>query len=364
MIRSKSSTDAALSKLKQVTLITILFVIIQFIGGIWSGSIAILGDTAHLATDLLGFVCAVAAVKFSQKEANKDYSYGWHRAELIGTLVSVVSFWIMIGFLIYAASLRFYKEPMVVGLNMLIVSVFGLIFNLIQIRILTTGLDIHSYIEPEEKTGKKEVDNEAAKESLISPGSSEKKEEGKSNMNVDGALLHILGDLLNSVGVIIAALCIYLNERLWFLDPICTYIFSLIIICTSFPLAKRCIHIMMEATPDELDTVELHKDILNADSDNILEVHDLHVWIIGTNYYSLSVHVQSNDPLKSLRKVTEMLRADYNLYHTTVQVEGPEDAKLNPEEFECNNDMHIVHKTKQQATQRRGMGRLGDFGLE
>lgn len=120
-----------MSKLYTVSFVSVFFIIAQLFGGYISGSIAIFADTAHLASDLIGFGIAIAGVKMAEKAADKDYSFGWHRAELVGTVMSISSIWIMTVWLIKEATNRFFMPPMVVGWLMLIAAIVGLIFNLI-----------------------------------------------------------------------------------------------------------------------------------------------------------------------------------------------------------------------------------------
>lgn len=144
-------------------------------------------------------------------------------------------------------------------------------------------------------------------------------------MNIDGATLHVLGDLVMSIGVIIASIIIYIWPSMWMADPICTYVFSVIVSVTTVPIFKKCLSIMMEGTPDEIDLAHLQDLIFKADSKNIVEVHDLHVWKLGGEKLSMSCHIVTNTPLKTLARVTDMCRRQFNLYHTTIQVEGPTD---------------------------------------
>ena len=168
------------------------------------------------------------------------------------------------------------------------------------------------------------------------------------NMQISAAYLHVLGDLLSSVGVIIASIIMYIwdptkdpkNKWSVYADPVCTYIFALLVLSTTFPLFRKCLHIMMEGTPDSIDPEALTRDIKNADADNICNVHDLHCWKLGGDQTSFTAHCVSHEPLETLQKVTAMLRDKYNLNHTCVQVEGLDDDEQNKFHFACTTDMH------------------------
>ena len=125
-----------------------------------------------------------------------------------------------------------------------------------------------------------------------------------------------------SVGVLLAAGVIYFFPNLWWFDPMCTYIFSIIVVITTIPIAKNCVGIMMEGAPRKFNLAELKKSIEEACKGDLIDIHDLHVWTIAQGKVSMSVHIKSLKPLKSLAAVTDVCRRDYNLFHTTIQVEG------------------------------------------
>ena len=128
-----------LKKLITVTIVSCFFITAQLIGGYMSGSIAIFTDSAHLASDLMGFGISIIALNLGERDPNDHLTFGWHRAEVIGTLVSIASIWIMTVWLVGEASARFFSPPQVKGDLMLIVAVMGLVFNLIQMKILHSG---------------------------------------------------------------------------------------------------------------------------------------------------------------------------------------------------------------------------------
>lgn len=155
------------------------------------------------------------------------------------------------------------------------------------------------------------------------------------NINVTSAYLHVLGDLLMSVGVIIAAIIIYFRPDYRIADPLCTYLFSIIILFTTIPVVKECTFVLLEGSPDSIDIETLERDLLSIEG--VVEIHDLHVWAISVNKFSLSAHIISLTPLKSLSAATDLCRRKYNLYHTTLQVESVEESKHH---FKCEHDLH------------------------
>ena len=121
-----------------------------------------------------------------------------------------------------------------------------------------------------------------------------------------------------SIGVIVAATIIYFFPSAWYADPLCTYIFSLIVIWTTMPIIKNIITVMMEGSPKSINVEQLRDDIYNECGNDIINVHDLHVWTISVGKVSMTGHVQSSKPLKTLAQVTNLLRKKYNLHHTTI----------------------------------------------
>ena len=134
----KKETSAAMKKLIIVSSISVVFIGLQLYGGYASGSIAVYTDAAHMSADIIGFAISMMALKLSQKSSSDSLSYGWHRAEIIGTLISIATMWIMTVWLVYEATERFFKPPEIQGWVMLLVACIGLVFNLIQIKVLHT----------------------------------------------------------------------------------------------------------------------------------------------------------------------------------------------------------------------------------
>jgi solute carrier family 30 (zinc transporter), member 2 len=204
---------------------------------------------------MMGFVIAMAGIKLGERRSDAHMSFGYHRAELVGTLVSVISIWIMTIWLLVAATERFFIPPMVQGSLMFIVAVIGLIFNIIQIQILHggsehfhLGTDLHAdegdcghgHSHGDKKEDEKDHghahpahgDHEGHAHPAHAVASAD---DGASNLNMDAATLHVLGDLLSSVGVIIASIFIYFWPSMWIMDPICTYIFAIFVSYTTLP---------------------------------------------------------------------------------------------------------------------------------
>lgn len=177
-------------------------------------------------------------------------------------MVSLSSIWIMTVFLVMAAFQRFFMPPQVNSNLMLPISIMGLIFNLIQMKILHQD-------EPEtiqDAMAQDKVNDPSLKESMLNdgqahPSSAQNNDAPARNINVDSAYLHVLGDMLMSLGVITAATIIYFRPDLWWFDPVCTFAFALMILVTSYPTLKSCVDVMMEGVPESIDAAQLEQDI-------------------------------------------------------------------------------------------------------
>jgi len=156
------------------------------------------------------------------------------------------------------------------------------------------------------------------------------------NINVESAMLHVLGDLLMSVGVIIAAIIIYFTD--WQMaDPLCTYLFSVIVCVTVFPTLKNCMTVLMEVAPADVDVEKIKEDIKKCP--NVIALHEFHLWSISVGKLSLSVHVECKNPLLALKEVNEMLIEKYGIDHSTIQTEMNE--SLGDHQFDCDQTAHL-----------------------
>lgn len=143
-----------------------------------------------------------------------------------------------------------------------------------------------------------------------------------------------------SCGVITAATVIYFRPDLWWFDPVCTYCFALMILVTSYPTIKNCLMILMESAPENIDAHDLEQDIWEQNKGDIVDLHDMHLWSLSQGKLSMTVHIKSKKPLKTLAAVTDLCRRKYRLFLTTIQVEGVDDKEMNPHHFHCENDIH------------------------
>ena len=337
----KKQQDEAIKKLTWVCVICTIFMIIEIIGGYLANSIAIMSDAAHLLSDLLGFVISIISIYISRKVAKNHMSYGYHRAEIIGALVSIVLIWALTIWLLYEATLRIINTPQVDGLIMIIISVIGFSFNVIMGVVLAKsgvphshGLHSHGHDHDHDHHHEHEHQHDSSDEEIALHDEDEHNHKN-TNVNLRASFIHVLGDALQNVGVLIAGVIIFLFPRFSIADPICTYIFSIIVGLTTIRILKDCIFVLMEGSPVDIDMEELEKDL--KEIKGVKEIHDLHVWSLSMGKISLSCHICCDDPQKTLKKAKKMIAKKYKIDHITIQVEDNNQNKIS-----CKNDLHHI----------------------
>jgi cobalt-zinc-cadmium efflux system protein len=263
--------------------LTSTFMVVEAIGGLVTGSLALLADAAHMLTDAGGLVLALIAIRFAERPATPEKTYGYIRMEVLSALTNAVVLLLLTVFIFYEAYQRFLDPPEVLGGPMLAVAVAGLAANLACMKLLSAG----------------------ATESL----------------NVKGAYFEVLGDMLGSLGVIIAAVVVMLTG--WALaDPIIGAGIGLLIVPRTWMLLRQAIHILMEGTPPEIDLRLLEAKLTGISG--VVAVHDLHVWTITSGVDSMSCHLVVADMTQAratLVAANEAMKSGFGLTHTTIQIE-------------------------------------------
>jgi len=266
--------------------LTLTYMTTEIVGGIWTGSLALIADAAHMGTDAGGLALALFAIYFAQKAATPQKTYGYLRTEILAALTNAVVLLLLTVYILYEAYKRFLSPPEILSGPMLAVAAGGLVVNLISMK-------------------------------LLSAGSSE-------SLNVQGAYFEVLSDMLGSLGVIVAALIIMYTG--WTLaDPIIGAGIGLFIVPRTWKLLKQAVHILMEGVPIEVDVPSLEKALLEIPG--VTAVHDLHVWTITSGTDSLTGHVVVTD-MKDARAILmnakAVLEEKFKIDHVTIQIEDEE----------------------------------------
>jgi len=243
-------------------IITAIFAVVELIGGLVSNSLALLSDAGHMFTDILALALSLAAAIISQREATAKQTFGYMRVEILVALANGVA-------LIFVS----------------LVAIAGLAANVAGVVVL--------------------------------------RDRSKENLNVRGAFLHMLGDMLSSVGVIVAALLIFLFG--WTVaDPVISIAISLIIFYGAVRLCKQSAYILLEFTPSHIDLYEVRTALMNVPG--VEDAHDIHAWTIASGVYALSAHLRVSDqPVSAcsciVKTCENLLETKYQIRHTTLQVE-------------------------------------------
>merc|ERR1712029_1153484 len=230
------------------------------------------------------------AIWMSGKPRSERMSFGWHRAEVLGAIVSVLMIWVVTGILVYMAMLRVLTQDFEIDTTvMLITSGLGVLVNIIM------GASLHQH------------------------GHSHSQGE---NINVKAAFIHVVGDFLQSLGVFVAALIIYFKPGWDIVDPICTFIFSILVLATTINILRNTLAVIMEASPVGVSYSVVKNTFLAVPG--IRAVHNLRIWSLTTDKTAMSAHLvveQGLDEQKVLQKATLAIRQQYKLYDMTLQVE-------------------------------------------
>lgn len=324
-------------KLIIASTLCLLFMVGEIVGGVLAGSLAIISDAAHLLTDFASFMISLLAIMLATRSPSKRFSFGWYRAEILGALLSILFLWILTGVLFYMAVRRVIHQDYTINATiMLITAACGVAFNVIMGISLGHGHN-HSH---HKKQSSSQTDIQSSQQisvqenithpsyGAINSNASETepliqvKDTHKENINVKAAFIHVVGDLIQSIGVLIAAFIIYFKPEWRLADPICTFVFSLIVMVTTFKIFLDIITVLMEGTPRGIDISSVRRSFLKLPG--VKDVHDLRLWSLSMDRIALSVHlaVDSNtDPLKILKLGSAVVRMKYGISETTIQVE-------------------------------------------
>jgi cobalt-zinc-cadmium efflux system protein len=284
-IRTKSNKEHVI---KLSVVILLVFVIIELVGAYISNSLALFGDAMHLLTDAFALIITLFGFWLSRKPPTDTYSYGFMRSEVIAAFVNAILWFGIFAYIIYEVVHRMLYVEDVDPLTMLPIAVAGLIVNLIIFKIL------HS-------------------------------EHDHDNINMRGAILHVLMDILGSIGAIIGGIIIYFTGWMY-ADPIVSVILASLILRSGWKLLEDCVRIMLMGKPDSIKVDEVEKAILRNVED-VKEMHHMHIWELASGQMALTAHVvmisggNCNDTIWATKRI---LIDQFNIIHSTIQVEHDE----------------------------------------
>jgi zinc transporter 2 len=324
----KLENKVAMFKLKIISTVCCSFMIIEFICGYLAGSLAIMSDATHLLSDLAGFLISLFSLIVAMKPANRDFTFGYHRFEVLGALASILIIWGLTIWLLMAAIWRIQHPNPIVGFLMVCIAAGGLVFNIIMNRVLAYNPVVNSMDDGMGAIKKSSEEEINLEEPLLDSIDDISSEEFKHNLNADdnpvirAAYIHILGDMIQSAGVLLAALIIYFfqdtHPGVRIVDPICTFCFAIVVLCTTLPVSRDCFYVLLESTPRDLDIESLYNELCSING--VISVHDIHTWNISIGRPSIALHINCYNPKEILKIATQTCKK-YGIKHCTIQTE-------------------------------------------
>lgn len=328
----------ARKRLYVVSVICLVFMIGEILGGYFAGSLAVMTDAAHLLVDFFSFIISLLSLWLSSRPATHRLNYGWHRAEILGALLSVFTIWLVTGVLVYLAVERLISDDYTIeGTVMLITSGCAVLANIIMALTLHQsghghshgGLSSHGHSHsPSPITNSTKSPQTCPNGDTDLEHNQQEHRAHQANASVRAAFVHVVGDLLQSVSVLISALVIFFKPEYKMADPICTFLFSILVLCTTFTIIKDIIIVLMEGTPGGVRYSEVRDGLLAVKG--VTAIHNLHIWALTMNQALLTAHVaidESVDAQTVLREMTQACYSSYNFHSITIQMERQADLK-------------------------------------
>ena len=272
------------------------FMVVEVVGGLWSGSLALLADAGHMMTDAAALALAYAAFRFGQRSPDAKRTFGYLRFEVVAGLINAVTLFAIVAFIVYEAWERFNQPQPVMAAPMFGVAIAGLLVNILVFWILSRGDSEH--------------------------------------VNIKGAALHVMGDLLGSVGAVAAAVVIYFTA--WTpIDPILSVVVSLLVLRSAWKLLGKSLHILLEGAPDGVSAEEIEHHIQDT-VPGVASLSHIHVWSITSGRTLATMHVrlaEGSDPRTVVQAVERQLIDRFEIEHPTVAVDwsGSDSCSLSPE---------------------------------
>lgn len=265
--------------------LTSVMLVIEAIGGWWSGSLALLADAGHMLVDSMALLLAFIGAWVATRPADTRRSYGYGRMEVLAGFVNALIQLALVVWITYEAATRLLHPHAILPGVMLVVALAGLLVNAFVLWTL------HGHAEDD--------------------------------VNMAGAVLHVFGDLLGSMAAVVAALLISAFGWLW-ADPALSILVALLIFTSAWSLLRRSAHILLEGVPEGMDTAEVERSLCDLDA-SICGVHHLHMWQLASGSRMATLHVELRlgaDPEHAMQLVRQVLEDRFAIQHVTVQVDG------------------------------------------
>jgi cobalt-zinc-cadmium efflux system protein len=285
------ASDHVSGNMKRVIIalaLTGTFMVVEVIGGILAGSLALLADAGHMLTDTMALALAAVAFNVSRRPADARRTFGYQRFQILAAFVNGLSLLFIVGWILFEALRRLISPVEVTGTTMLVVAGAGLVVNVIAFAVLHGG--------------------------------------DRDNLNIRGAALHVAGDLLGSVAAIVAAIIIIYTG--WMaIDPLLSIAVAFLILKSAWALVQQSAHVLLEGAPAWLDRDEMQRKIVERVPE-VLGIHHVHIWGLTPQDLMLTMHVKISPdaphPTAVVRRVKATLEDDYGIGHSTIEIETDE----------------------------------------
>ncbi|NXA77039.1 ZNT4 protein, partial [Thryothorus ludovicianus] len=313
--RERSKQRKVKKRLTLAALLYLLFMTGELIGGYVANSLAIMTDALHMLTDLSGIILTLLALWLSAKSPTKRFTFGFHRLEVLSAIISVLLVYILMAFLLYEAVQRtIHMDYEINGDIMLITAAVGVAVNLIMGFLLNQSGHLHSHSHPHSHVPQPS-----------SAGTAQGSSHGHSSLAVRAAFVHALGDLVQSIGVLVAAYIIRFKPEYKIADPICTYVFSILVVFTTIRILCDTGVIILEGVPRHLNVDRIKEDLMKID--DVYSIEDLNVWSLTAGKTTAIVHLQlvpgSSSKWEDVQsKARQLLLNTFGMYKCSVQLQS------------------------------------------
>lgn len=288
-------SDGNLRRVVFALCLTGTFMVVEVIGGLLSGSLALLADAGHMLTDTMALGLAAAAFHVSKRAPDARLTFGYQRFQILAAFVNGLTLIVIVGWILFEAVQRFLEPSDILGPTMLAVASAGLVVNVLAFIVLHGG--------------------------------------DQQNLNIRGAALHVVGDLLGSLAAMVAALVIIGTGWLP-IDPLLSVAVALLVLRSAWILVRRSAHVLLEGAPEWLDVGAMQTRICESVS-GVSGVHHVHVWGLTPQDLMLTMHVNLEDagpsPTSLIREVKALLRDEYGIGHSTIEIEYDDCADHEPQ---------------------------------
>ncbi|MEQ8813276.1 MAG: cation diffusion facilitator family transporter [Thalassobaculum sp.] len=263
------------------------FMTAEIVGGLVSGSLALIADAVHMLTDTVALAFAWAAFRIARRPATWRHSYGFDRVQVLAAFVNGASLFLIAGWIVFEAAQRYGQPVPILAGPMLVIAILGLLVNMLVFYILTTG--------------------------------------DRDNLNIRGAILHVMGDILGSVAAIVAALVILWTGWLP-IDPILSVVVAILVLRSAWVVARDAVHILLEGAPANLEPEAIRADLIEA-VEGVREVDHIHAWSISQERPMITLVAHLSDGAAAAQTVAAIkrrLQDRFGVGHATVEVDyGP-----------------------------------------